>query len=189
MAGNDIARVYATSLVEIGTQKNVLSQLEEELKFVADCVSEEKDLQLFLSSPGFSKEAKSKFVKDVFSGKLSDHMVNFLIVLIQNDRQDLISEIYQAVLEQIDDVNNRQRVTIISRSGLDTKILDSISSVLKNKLKKEIILKEETKESLLGGIIIKIDDVVIDGSLAKDLKKIRTNLLNSKVRSEVAYED
>lgn len=189
MAGNDIARVYATSLVEIGQTKNNLSQLEEELKFVADCVTEDKDLQLFLNSPGFPKESKAKFIKSVFSGKLSDYMVNFLLVLIQNDRQNLISEIYQEVVQQIDTVNNRQRVTVISRSGLDDKTLDRISTVLNNKLKKEIILKEEVKDGILGGIIIKIDDVVIDGSLAKDLKKIRTNLLNSKVRSEVAYED
>jgi len=57
------------------------------------------------------------------------------------------------------------------------------------KLGKEIIITEQVDESILGGIIIKINDLVIDGSLAKGLKNIRRNLLNSKVRSEMAYED
>jgi len=44
-------------------------------------------------------------------------------------------------------------------------------------------------EAIIGGIVIKIGDLVIDGSLAKDLKNIREKLLSSKVRSEAAYED
>ena len=60
---------------------------------------------------------------------------------------------------------------------------------MKAKFKKEIILNEVVKSEILGGIIIKVGDTVIDGSLAKDLKNIKKNLLKSKVRSEVAYED
>ncbi len=189
MAGNDIARVYASSLVEIGRDKDILPQLEGELKFVVDLINEDWDLRQYLTSPGFVKESKKKFINDVFSGKLSEYIVNLLNILIENDRQSLIGEVYQAVVDLADQFSNRQRVTVVSRDNLDSTTLDKISSVLKNKLDKEIILKEEIKESILGGIIIKIDDLVIDGSLAKDLKNIRNNLLNSKVRSEVAYED
>jgi F-type H+-transporting ATPase subunit delta len=60
---------------------------------------------------------------------------------------------------------------------------------LKDILKKDIILNEEIDKEILGGIIIKIGDTVIDGSLVKDLKNITNNMLNSKVRSELAYED
>jgi F-type H+-transporting ATPase subunit delta len=68
-------------------------------------------------------------------------------------------------------------------------LLDKIKLEVGKKLNKEIIITEQVDESILGGIIIKIGDLVIDGSLAKGLKNIRRNLLNSKVRSEMAYED
>ena len=89
----------------------------------------------------------------------------------------------------IDDVNNRQRVTIITSVDLDSTLKSKLTAKLKDVLKKEIIIKEEIDPSILGGIIIKVGDTVIDGSLAKDLRNIKNNLLNSKVRSEVAYED
>ena len=189
MAANDIARVYATSLVEFGKQKNVLPELEEEIKFLADLVTENKELRLFLVAPGIAKESKKDFIDKVFKGNLSDYMVNFLKVLLDNDRQSCLLDIKQALEALLDQVNNRQRVTIVTSVALDPAMKTKLSARLKDVLKKEIILKEEVNASILGGIIIKVGDTVIDGSLMKDLKNIKNNLLNSKVRSEVAYED
>ncbi len=189
MAGNEVARVYAASLVEIGDEKDVLSQLEEELGFVSGLMKEDKYFKEYLISPSFSQESKKEFLKKVFSGKLSDYIVKFLRILIENDRQSAIGEIHESMVDLIDIANNRQRVTVITRDKLDDVTVNKIQSDLKAKLNKEIILTEKVDESILGGIIIKIGDLVVDGSLAKGLKNIRNTLLNSKVRSEVAYED
>ena len=91
---------------------------------------------------------------------------------------------------ELDDIhNNRERITVITQTSLDESLIESIKSQIGKKLNKEIIVTEKVDESILGGIIIKIGDLVIDGSLSKGLKNIKSNLLNSKVRSEVAYED
>lgn len=189
MAANDIARVYASSLIDIGQEKKILPDIEEEIKFIAGMITENKDFRQFLVSPGITKDAKKDFIEKVFKGKLSDSIVNFLKVLVDNDRQSAIVEIYEALEGFIDDVNNRQRVTIITSVDLDSSLKSKLAAKLKDVFKKEIILKEEIDPSILGGIIIKVGDTVIDGSLAKDLRNIKNNLLNSKVRSEAAYED
>jgi F-type H+-transporting ATPase subunit delta len=115
--------------------------------------------------------------------------VNLLKLLIDNGRQTSIADIYEAFVEYNDNAHNRQRITVISQSSLDSSLLDKIKSEVGKKFGKEIIITEQVDASILGGIIIKIGDIVIDGSLAKGLKNIRSNLLNSKVRSELAYED
>jgi F-type H+-transporting ATPase subunit delta len=189
VAANDIARVYATSLVEIAQKDNILSQIESELKFVADIVIDINDFSKYLSSPGISKDSKKGFIRKIFSNELSELTVNFLETLIENDRQTAIVDIYDAVIEQIDIVNNKQRATIISSVSLDANLLKSIENKLKEQLQKDIIITKKIDEKILGGVIIKIDDLVIDGSLVKDLKNIKKRLLNSKVRSEVAYEN
>ena len=109
MAGNDIARVYANSLLEIGQENNVLSELGEELGFVSDVLAENGDFNSYLASPGFSIESKKGFIEKVFSGRLSDQTVNFLNVLIDNGRQSAIPDIYQAFNDLIDEENNRMR--------------------------------------------------------------------------------
>jgi F-type H+-transporting ATPase subunit delta len=152
-------------------------------------MTDNKDFRHFLTSPGITKDAKKDFIEKIFKGKLSDSIVNFLKVLIDNDRQSAIVEINEALAGLIDDVNNRQRVTIITSVDLDSTLKSKLAAKLKNIFKKEIIIKEEIDPSILGGIIIKVGDTVIDGSLAKDLRNIKNDLLNSKVRSEAAYED
>jgi len=189
VAVNDIARVYAASLVEIGREKGTLSLLEEEVEFVSGLIVEDKDFRQFLTSPSFSKERKQEFVQKVFQGNLSEDFINFLNVLIDNDRQSSLPDIYDAIKALVDDASNRLRVTVVTPQACEKAISDKIISELKAKFNKEIILNEVVKSEILGGIVIKIGDMVIDGSLVKDLKNINKNLINSKVRSEAAYED
>ncbi|PKL37825.1 MAG: hypothetical protein CVV44_15950 [Spirochaetae bacterium HGW-Spirochaetae-1] len=189
VAGNDIARVYATSLLEIGQDKNVLAQLEEELGFVSSLLKEDNEFSNYLTSPGFTKESKKEFIGKVFSDKLSDYIINFLYVLIEHGRQSVIPEINTAFNGLLDEANNRMRVDVVSTVKLESATLDKIIGELKKKYNKDIIVSEKIDEKILGGIIIEIGDLVIDGSLASNLKKIKYNLLNSKVRSDMAYED
>jgi len=189
VAVNDVSRVYANSLFDIAKEKNILPQIEEELKVVSDIISDEEDLRNYLNSPGIDINSKKELVDRIFTGKMSEYIVNLLKLSIDNGRQSLINEIYNAFVELNDIANNRQRITVITQSNLDSSLLGKIKADIGSKFGKEIIVTEQVDESILGGIIIKIGDLVIDGSLAKGLKNIRRNLLNSKVRSEMAYED
>jgi F-type H+-transporting ATPase subunit delta len=186
---NEVARVYASALVEIGKDKNNLSQLEEELDFVQRILSEDKELLNYFKAPRISKEDKKKLIDKVFSGKLSDEMKNFIKVLIDKDRQLIITDINEYFINLIDNMKNRLRVKLITSIKLEDSFIEKIKTALKEKFKKEIILDTIINSSILGGIIIKVGDSVIDGSLSKDIRNIRGKLKNSKIRSEVAYED
>jgi len=189
VAVNDVAKVYANSIFDIAKEKNILPQIEEELKVISDVMEEDDNFRKYLNAPGINNDSKKGFVDKVFAGKISEYIVNLIKLLIDNGRQSVVSEIYKAFVELNDIANNRQRITVITQSNLDSTLLNKIKSDVGAKYGKEIIITELVDESILGGIIIKIGDLVIDGSLAKGLKNIRRNLLNSKVRSEMAYED
>jgi F-type H+-transporting ATPase subunit delta len=189
VAANDISRVYALSLVEVGQGKNVLPELEEEMKFLSDLFTSDRDVRQYFISPAFTRESKKEFVKKVFAGKFSDYVTNLLNVLIENDRQEFIPQIYRAMTELIDETQNRLHVQVTTTSAMDPALKENVIAVLSKKFDKQIVLKEKIDESIMGGIIIRIGDTVIDGSLVKDLKNIRKNLLISKVRSGAAYED
>lgn len=189
MAGDDVAKVYAGALFELGQENKILPRIEEELKFLTDLLKDNKDLGTYLSVPGISNDVKKSFIDKVFSGELSEIIINSLKVLIDNNRQSLIGDIYKCLVDLLDEANNRQRVKLTSSAKLEAKILEKIKTALKEKFKKDVLVDETVDESILGGIIIRIGDLIIDGSLSKDLKNIREKLLQSKVRSEVAYED
>ncbi len=188
MIKNEVSNIYAGALFEIGTEKGILSQIEDEFELIIELVSD-PDLMFFLDAPVISQEAKKSFVEKIFSGKLSDEIIGFLKVLIDNDRQSLINDIYSSLIELIDESNNRQRVKVKSSVKLEDNTLKLIKSTITEKLGKEIIVDEEVDEAIIGGVIIEIDDRVIDGSIANNLKNMRDRLLKSKVVSGVAYED
>jgi len=189
VAVNDVARVYAGSLFDISREKNQTEDLGEELKILSEIISEDDDFKNYLVTPGISDESKKEFINKIFVGKLSETTVNFLNLLIDKGRQSVIGDIYEAFVELSDKANNRQRVTVVTQTSLDDSLREKIKSGISKKTGMEILLNEKIDESIFGGIIIKIGDLVIDGSLAKGLQNIKRNLLNSKVRSDVAYED
>ena len=189
MVGNNIARVYATALFDAAREKDIQEQLQEELGFVVELFSTNEDFRSYMTSPSFSKNVKKNFVEKVFSGNLSEYIVNFLFVLIENDRQSVLPGINTVFGDLMNELNGRMKVEVVSVSKLDSEILENIKHTLKNKFNKDIIIDEKTDDGILGGVIIRAGDLVIDGSLFESLKKIRYNLLNSKVRSEAAYEN
>ncbi len=131
MSGNDIARVYAASLVEFGQEKNILVELEEEIKFISELISEDESLYMFLSSPGIPREKKKDLANRVFKGGISDFIVNFINVLIDNDRLSMLDEIREAVVERIDRVCGRARVTVTVSDTLDESLKNRIAAALK----------------------------------------------------------
>ncbi len=189
MAGKNIAKLYASSLVEISHKGNILAQVEEEIQYIHELFSENAELFGFFTARGISKVRKRNIVKNVFGDNLGKFTVNLLNIMIDNDRESEILKLRDEFKEEIDRIKNIQKVTIVSSTELSSQIKDKVINIFKEKLKKDISLQENTDSAILGGIIIKYDDLVIDGSLAKDLKKLKNNLLNSKIGSEVAYED
>lgn len=189
MAGREVSKLYAGALFEIGVQNNNLPQIEEELGFLTKLLSEEKDLMFFLNAPVVSKEKKKELIERLFSNKFSLDMICFINVLIDNDRQSAVPFIFRDLVSLIDQKNNRQRIKVISSVKLDANVLKQIESSIGNHLKKSIIIEEEIDEFILGGVIIKIDDLLIDGSLAKDLNLMRAKLIETKVGSGIVYED
>lgn len=189
MAGNELGRAYASALLEIGQEKGILPRIEEEMGFLFNAVAKDKDLMLFLNAPGVPKDMKKDLIDRVFKTELSEIIVNFLKVLIDNNRQDSIRDVNQSLIELVDLLNNRQRVEIVTSAKLDEGMLKKLKGALEERFKKEIIIREVIDEHIIGGIVIRVGDLIIDGSLAKDLRYVKEILLNSKVRSEAAYED
>ncbi len=189
MVINEVSRVYAGALLEIGLESKSLFQLQEELSFIVDLLSSDSDFENFLNAPVIPRQTKKNFINKIFKDKLSEDTVGFLDVLLDNDRQKFLKDIYHSFVEQIDAANKRQRIKLISSVKLNEKMLGDIKSVMSKKFNKDISIEETVDESIIGGFIIEINDRIIDGSVANSLKNIKQKLLKSKVSSGVAYED
>ncbi len=189
MASNDIARVYAESLYEAALNAGVHDEVFQEIGAVSGFFEESVEFRDFMLSPSFSSAAKTAFIEKSL-GKTSVAMtVNFLSLLIEKDRQGIIVDINSAMRDILDDKNSIKRVRLITSDRLNNEVIASLGAQLEKIWKSKVDITQEIDENIIGGIIIKSGDILIDASLSNSLKRMRQSLLNSEVRSEATYED
>ena len=189
MVLDGIARVYADSFYEFGREKGIISELMNEFKVFSELFRFDKAFNDLMLSPAFGKDVKRKVAEDAFKNRISEYTCNFINTIIENDRLKYVIEICDELFSIDDEVNNRMNVFVTVTDPLSAKLLDEFKNVLSNYFKKEIVITEKVDSEIIGGIVIKAGDKLIDASLLGQLNILKSNLLNSKVGSEFAYEN
>jgi F-type H+-transporting ATPase subunit delta len=183
-----IAKVYADALLEISEENKTSETIEKELEEVSKTLTEDTEVWEFVNSPLIKKEDKIKVIEKAFLGNVSETMNSALYLLLKNERISLIKEIKNQFSLGTDKLRGRIRAYVESARALSDSEANEIKSSLKEKFKGECILENIVKPELIGGIIIKFNDNLIDGSMQSSLFNLKQNLLQSKL-SGAYYEN
>jgi F-type H+-transporting ATPase subunit delta len=125
--------------------------------------------------------AKSLYAatKEKSQNEIKIIVANFIKILAKNRQVKLFSKISKKFAEIWNKENGFVEAKITSVKKLDEKNLKSIEKFIENKYSaKEVILNNVTNEKIKGGIIIKIGDEILDGSVTGQLERLRNNLIN-----------
>ena len=172
-----IARVYASAFLEAAKSTvGVDAALEEGQSFVDDVLAKNAEFERLLVSPMVKQNVKVKLIDRTVAGRGSDFFTNFLRVLARHDRLDLLPSILQAARIQNERQSGRKRVSVKTAKPLTEESRQAISDRLKAAFAFEPILEAETDPSLIGGLVIRVDDTVYDSSLRTRLKQLRSRL-------------
>ena len=180
-----IARPYAKAIFEHALKNNILKEWSTVLQACTLIVSEPNATE-FINNPATLPEQQIEFFIDLlrkFSAKGASlktelpAITNFLTLLAHNKRVFALPAISVLFDQMRADQEKTLNVDVISFSPLSKEQRASLVSKLKHKLKREIELSVTLDETLLGGAVIQAGDLVIDGSVYGDLKKLRANLV------------
>lgn len=166
-----LARPYAKAAFEYARDHNTLDQWSEQLTTVA-AVSTQERLQKLLSNPSRTAEQQVAVLVDVCDEQLSVPVRNFLSVLADNKRLPLLPQIadlfgkFKASHEKSVDVE------VVSAFELEDEVTRKLSEALSRKLERTVNVRSTTDASLLGGVLIRAGDLVIDGSVRGRLNKL-----------------
>ncbi len=171
-------KIYADSLIQVG-KDGVLSfdQILNDLETIKEITSQSKDLVEVMENPAIDDETKYDIIDSVFSKGINEKIINFLKVLINKKRFKELDKIIQAYSDELDNINNLKRVEVISASELSSEQTKRITEKLQNKLKKNVIISSTIDKDIIGGLVIKIDDDVIDNSLRNKLESLSKNII------------
>lgn len=188
MRNKSIAKRYAQALIEISQERKTLDSYEKELQEVIDYIINEKNLKETWFSKELTTDDKKKVIKDFFAEKVSNIILNFLCLVIDKHRENFLVDIFMAYKAQGDILRNIQDAEVRSAVQITDKDFRILQEKLSAMTGKNIRLHAKIDPSLVGGLVIRIGDQVIDGSVIKRLAIIKNRLKNVQL-SEIGVRD
>ena len=173
---NIVASRYAEALFQVGEETDSTDKLYGELKAVVDIVKENKDFSNILRSPLVSKEEKKDLITKVFDGKLSQNMINFLKILADKDRLALLADIEKDFKVLLNEKNNILEGIVITAVPMKEEEVKELQTKLSAKYNKTVVLENEVDKSVLGGVLVRLGNEEIDGTVKNRLDKMKEQL-------------
>ncbi len=170
---------YARALIELSQEGQSLDAVYKDMKTIQELIRSSQDFSQFLRNPVIVSDKRRAIVEEIFKNRLHETTYRFLLFLDEKNRLALLEEICQLFEEMYQEINNIAKAKIFSRFDLAPADVKHISSILKEKIHKDIDPEVILDKSLLGGIRIKIKDFVYDLSLQNQLQKFHKNLFNT----------
>lgn len=178
MKGTGAARRYAKALAGLATRDGKVAEIGEELRAHRDILKADANLKFLLLNPSFSQDVKTRVVAAILDQTQPSPLVrNFLLLLLKNDRlQDL--DLIEAHYERLANEHlGRMTAQVITAVELEDEQYASIEQKVAAVTQKTVTLEKQIDPSILGGVIVKIDHTVLDGSLRGRMQRLRRELV------------
>jgi F-type H+-transporting ATPase subunit delta len=168
---NTVARPYTKAAFEYALDKGALDQWSDMLT-TASAVAQDELMVRVLGNPALTSEQKAEALIFVCEDEIDEAGKNYVSLLAENQRLPLLSEI-SAQFEQLK-ANQQQSVEIdvTTAFDLDEQQQQKLAQALGTKLGREVNLSSTVDKSILGGVVIRTNDLVIDGSVRARLAKL-----------------
>lgn len=166
-----LARPYARAAFEVAQSDGQLPQWLEALKCAAAVIGHPK-VKVLLASPGLTASQKSSAIVGVLGTLSGPKFGNFLVTLTENKRLSLLPFIRDLFIELKSQYEKMSEVSVSTAYPISEKLMKELATALTKALQREVKLTSTVDESLLGGVVIRAGDTVIDGSVKGRLAKL-----------------
>ena len=174
MIGSDIAKRYARALFDIAQKEDKIEVIYGELKGFSSILKKSGDLAEFFANPVFDNSDKSAVIGDILDKiGMSTTTSNFLMLLVDKRRVNILEQIEECYQRYMDDVLNKVRVGVKTAFPLSSELSARIRKQMEGLTGKNVEMVIDEDPSLLGGVVIGVGDTLYDGSVKAQLNDIR----------------
>ena len=174
----EIAQVYARSLFEVAKEHDKLDVVREQLGEVADAIAEQHDLQVFFFSPYFSTDEKVQGLGRALPDA-DESVLNFLGLLIEKHRMPTLFRIRREFEALWEEENRLLPVQVTSAIELDESTVRQIGDAIGEQTGRRIELTSEVDPGILGGIVLRVGNSILDASIRNRLEKLRKQVVKA----------
>jgi F-type H+-transporting ATPase subunit delta len=181
MRDSTIARNYAEALLELarrsGSEQRAWCEM---IEAVGNAVESDRRLRVFLESPRVSMKQKNDILQKAYGTQMPKNFVRFLQALVKNRRQMLIPDIARSFRDLMDEVEGRVHASVTVAREADDRDREVIAGELSRALGKNVVPHYFVNPAILGGVIVRVGDTVLDGSVRRRLQTLRSRMLATR---------
>ncbi len=177
MRESTIARNYAEALLELATRAKDLQGWGLLLQGLADAVGRDAKLRAFLETPRVDAHMKIAVLRKALADRAPSAFVRFIEAVVSHRRQMLFPEIATEYNSLVDEVENRLHARVTVAGDMDEKTRKMIADRLSKVFDKTVVPHITVDPRVLGGMVVRVGDTVMDGSVQRKLRELRGHLL------------
>ena len=172
-----LARRYAKALFAVGTENDAYEAYNETLQGVAGLYTSTPEVADALTNPLYPVDIRMKVMAGLIGSLGVDKiMSNFLNLLVEKKRAEILPEIAEEFKIMVDDAKNISHGSVISAVELSDEIQAKVQATLEKLTGKKVELSTSVDPSLIGGIVAKVGDLVLDGSIKTQLAGLKESI-------------
>ncbi len=179
MSNFKTAQRYANALMQVAIERNEVDAILEDVRFIDNTLHGSRDLVLFLKSPIIKRDKKQKVLKELFSEKVNELTSTFMDIMTRKKREDILSSVFEAFLKKYNEYAGIVDIGVESAETLSKTEVDDLQKALEQKTGKKVHLHLGEDKSLKGGLKIRIEDTVIDGTVKRKLEQLESLFYNT----------
>ncbi|MBR6257881.1 MAG: F0F1 ATP synthase subunit delta [Lachnospiraceae bacterium] len=173
-----IAGTYGEALFSLACEENKIDSLYEEVMSLENILAQNPDLTVLMNHPKVTKEEKQKVIEEVFAGRASGELTGFLNLLLQKDRYAQLPAILKYFEARVKEykgigvayVTSAMELSQARKKEIEEKLISTTSY-------KSMEMNYSVDESLIGGLVIRIGDRVVDSSIKTKLEGLKRELI------------
>ena len=172
-----LAKRYAKAIFTVGQEQKKYEEYNDVLQGLAGLYSTHPEVIDALTNPLYPMDVKEKVMKGIVgSMKVDKIMGNFLNLLVQKKRAEILPEIATAYQTMVDEAKNISHGNDISAIELSDQLKGNVQKILEKLTGKKVELTTSVDPSIIGGIIAQVGDLVLDGSIKTQLAGLKDSI-------------
>lgn len=170
---------YATALYDRASEMEIQLDVKDDMELILDVCKKSTEFVRVLESSIIPPSAKIKVLKQLFGSRVKQLTLNFLILTVKNRRESFIPSICRNVLDLIRKKNNIKTAVITTARPVDDAILNRLGQILEEELGGKIELSGKVEPGVIGGFVLRVDDMQYDATVTTQLKKLKKEIMNA----------
>lgn len=171
-----VSKTYAKALFDLAVEGQMVDQILAEYEFVKDSFDEYPEFLEIVKSPKIPVEDKKAILMETYGGKVSETLVSFFKILVDKKRSDVIREVYDDLKIMMDEHKGLVVARVESVVPLDASEIEVLETKLNKVTGKTVTVDNVINPDIMGGLVVKVGDKVVDGSVKHKLDNLKHEL-------------